>query len=232
MKLAFLAFCIGIVGVVAANDGNVEWSYDGARGPAKWGDLSNNYRTCSVGKQQSPINLVSGRAEYVTGTQQSALSFNWKKLGATPIVNNGHTVQLDIQSDSATDNYVTFNNENVYSDTEMHLVHKSASNKLLVVGVLFRVSNNRDNNWLAPIIQHLPKGSGEKKTVSSLDLSALLKDVNNFNEYWTYLGSLTVPPCTENVRWLVYGKDLPFSVTQYIELRNVLKFNSRFTHSR
>ncbi|RKP24821.1 carbonic anhydrase, Cah [Syncephalis pseudoplumigaleata] len=239
---------MGIVGTVVA-DGGVEWSYDGARGPARWGGLSNAYRKCSTGRQQSPINLVSGNAEYVAQARPSSPAFVWGQLGRTPIVYDGHTVQLNVQAGDSSSNYVTFGGSrytlqnihfhvpsehriaSVYSDAEVHLVHKSADNKLLVIGVVFRVST-ADNGWLAPIIANMPGGSGAKKEVPSLDLPALLRATGNFGEYWTYMGSLTTPPCTENVRWFIAGKAQSFSVAQYHALRTVLKFNSRFTQPR
>ncbi|KAI9593943.1 alpha carbonic anhydrase [Syncephalis fuscata] len=248
MKLSIVALYVIFTGAVMGSDG-AEWSYEGSRGPAKWGELSADYSKCGNGKHQSPINLVTPDAERLTRSQRAPPSFTWKRLEKISIVNNGHTIQMDLDAQASVDNYLTYNNvkyalQNIhfhapsehrisgaYYEAEAHFVHKAANGQLLVVGTFLQVSTH-NNNLVAPIIQNIPKNKGDKKTVPSLDLPGILKTTDNLDTYWTYSGSLTTPPCSENVFWFVSAKEISISISQYHDLRSALGFSSRYTQPR
>ena len=98
--LAGLALCPLCKPAFAAE--GTHWSYEGAGGPAKWGDLDAANKACAVGLQQSPIDI-----EGTIKSQLPVLKLNWGKSADT-IVNNGHTIQLNFaraaRSRSATSN--------------------------------------------------------------------------------------------------------------------------------
>src|SRR5438309_2070915 len=89
---AGLAFCplCAPRGVAA----DAHWSYEGADGPAKWGDLDPSNRACSAGAQQSPIDIGD-----TIRAQLNPLKIIWDKRADT-IVNNGHTIQVNIGDSS------------------------------------------------------------------------------------------------------------------------------------
>ena len=92
---------------------------------------------------------------------------------------------------------------------EMHLVHSAADGSLLVIGVL--IEQGRTNSVLAPIFNHLPEASGETRPVANVRIDDLLPD--DLASY-RYKGSLTTPPFTEGVRWIVLAKAITLSKHQ------------------
>src|SRR5262249_9282581 len=127
-----------------ARAADVHWSYEGSDGPANWGDLGSANRACSVGLQQSPIDVRE-----VIRAQLAPLRFIWDKRAET-IVNNGHTIQLNMGETSVlgygSANYrlVQFHfhhpSEHLVAGKsfpmEVHFVHANAAGSLAVVGVL------------------------------------------------------------------------------------------------
>lgn len=196
----------------------VHWSYGGDSGPATWGTLSPVYATCKDGRHQSPVDIV--KTEVKASTEWSlAYSSTSLHIAHTEhmedIVDNGHTIQVTVDSGSTlsyggktfalkqfhfhTPSEHTINGQ--HQPMEMHLVHQSEDGNLAVVGVLFKEGKTPDANF-AKIIANLPATKGETKHLAAerieLDLH-LPAD----NSAYHYTGSLTTPPCSENVQWIV-----------------------------
>jgi carbonic anhydrase len=207
----------------------VAWSYEGATGPAHWGELSPAYRLASTGRSQSPIDIRP--AECVRADLPSLqLSY-----GAVPleILNNGHTIEVEYDGDGAltVDGHsytlVQFHfhapSEHTlkgeHSAMELHLVHADADGELAVIGVL--IAQGRASPALAELWAHMPSEPGPAESVPEVrvDPTRLLPgDLAS----WRYAGSLTVPPCTEGVRWFVLQDPIEASAEQIATFRRVI----------
>jgi len=119
------------------------------------------------------------------------------------------------------------------SDMVIHLVHKSADGKLAVVAVRLSEDVGNPNATLAALWAPLPqKANTEEKVTEMVNPGGLLPADRS---YWTYMGSLTAPPCTEGVRWFVFEQELGFSRDQLRAFAVLFKINSRplqDTHGR
>ena len=185
---------------------SVHWGYSGSEGPEHWGCLSDEYRTCSEGVGQSPVNI----AGYETGGG-SALQFSYPGK-AVAARNNGHTVYLDFEPGNILEvggeayelqgvHYHSPGEHQVDGEqfaAELHLVHQDSSGNLAVVGLLFRLG------VASPLVQDLldaaPVTDSNDALADGPAASAYIPGVRN---YFGYAGSLTTPPCSEGVRWIV-----------------------------
>lgn len=200
--------------------GPAHWSYEGHDGPEHWATLDPKYATCSGGHSQSPINI--------SDVQQSGLppiTFDYRKA-AVDDVNNGHTVQFQLANGSAITvagrryellqahfhepSEHTVNGKSY--PAEVHFVHRDANGALAVVGVL--IAEGTANRTLSTMWAYLPKAAGETQQggkSSGFDPAGLLPKQR---EYYTYSGSLTTPPCTEGVTWLLMQQPITASKAQ------------------
>ncbi len=201
--------------------GDVHWAYDGAQGPLAWADLKPEYATCGSGKQQSPINI--DESQTLRGPAE-AIAFDYGTSSAS-VVNNGHTIQIDV----AGDNGMTVRGTR-YQLLQLHfhhpaeerinhrgfamvahLVHKDYLGRLAVVAVLLEpgAANAVINNFWT----YMPLGAGDRVMMprGSVDLNGLLpKD----QRYYQFMGSLTTPPCTEDVLWMILKEPVTLSPAQ------------------
>lgn len=209
----------------------VHWSYTGHGNPAQWAQLNPDYETCANGMAQSPINITKA-----VQTDLPALEFQYQETVAS-IVNNGHTIQINL----ANGNFLKVGNQKLEllqfhfhtpseeqingkrSNMVAHFVHKSAEGQLGVVALL--IKSGARNKAFTSIFQHLPR-KGETISVENLklDLNAMLPSNKN---YYTFTGSLTTPPCTENVQWIVLKQAVSLSPNQIKAFKNKYVFNAR-----
>jgi len=199
------------------------WAYLGQVGPKHWSELNPKFNMCSEGHQQSPINVVATK-----DTELKALDLNYT-AGSKSIINNGHTVQVNINDgsvfkiDGADYKLKQFHfhvpsenniNGNAFP-LEAHFVHATDDGKLAVVAVMFE--EGEENPVLAKIWKRLPnlKVGEEAKCGLSVDEVKALMPENK--DYYKFKGSLTTPPCSEDVKWHVYKHPLKVSKAQVIE---------------
>ena len=215
---------LGIAGLIGAGvlwgDSTVEvpWGYQGDRGPAQWGSLDETFSACAAGAEQSPIDLVDG----ATG-DYPAVEFDYGPRIGT-VVNNGHTVQVNVDQgsgiilDGTRYELLQFHFHHGSEHTvggaqllmEMHLVHRSDGGALAVVGVL--LDEGAANETLAPIWERFPRqGNRAVALPEALEVAALLPAPQTA---WRYRGSLTTPPCTEGVSWIVMTEPVTLSAAQ------------------
>jgi carbonic anhydrase len=102
---------------------------------------------------------------------------------------------------------------------EGHLVHADAKGNLAVLGVLFK--EGTENKAIAQVWKHMPKGKGGKARVEGEMVTADGLLPRN-RDYYRYNGSLTTPPCTEGVRWLVFKHAAEVSKKQIAAFRHVM----------
>lgn len=201
------------------------WGYSGKSGPDNWAKLSPEYGACA-GKNQSPINLTG-----FIDAELKAIGFDYKQ-GAAEIVNNGHTVQINaLPGSSISVDGVRYDlkqahfhvpSENLINGRsfpmEAHLVHADKDGNLAVVAVM--VAEGNANKALEKAWAQMPKKEGDE-AILSFRFSPLDILPSNRN-YYRFNGSLTTPPCTEGVRWLVMKDPISASKAQIAEFANVM----------
>ncbi|MCP2264700.1 carbonic anhydrase [Promicromonospora thailandica] len=200
-----------------ADTAEVHWTYDGDTGQDAWGGLSDDFAACSSGNAQSPIDLPAHAAE----TTPEHLRVTAEPTEAES-VDTGHTVQLvpegagsaveweGLDHDLAQVHFHAPSEHTVDGEAlaaEFHLVHTTAAGDTLVVGVLAQEGPEQNAAW-----QPFVEGAEAPGTDGlALDVEAMLPADPTFE---TYLGSLTTPPCTEGVRWVVYTTPVELSADQ------------------
>lgn len=225
MKKLSLTGCLLLVAFAAQAAEGAHWSYSGEEGPENWAKLTPEYGACA-GKNQSPIDLT-GFIE----ADLKRLKVNYHANG-NEIVNNGHTVQVNFGAGS----WITLNDvrydlkqfhfhapsENLIEGKsfpmEGHLVHADKDGNLAVVAVMY--VEGKENRVLAKAWPQMPKNAGDKAALAApLNPRGLLPDNQ---DYYRFNGSLTTPPCTEGVRWLVMKAPVSASKEQIEEFAHVM----------
>lgn len=204
------------------------WGYDGAIGPSMWGDLNPEFAPCKAGTMQSPIDIPSKQA--VIDGSLEVLEFGYGTLPLR-IFNDGHLVRFEnstpaaMNAAGATWKLVSAElhapSEHAIDGKraalEMQLLHTDASGFVSIVAVLF--DEGKDNAALEPLFQAIPDDvTAEPVRVegASFDLGAVVPDDPT---YFTYMGSLTTPKCTEGVHWFVLQPKGQVSEAQVARLR-------------
>ncbi|MDE0220468.1 MAG: carbonic anhydrase family protein [Spirochaetaceae bacterium] len=199
-------------------DGPV-WSYEGDRGPACWWSLDEAFSACADGAEQSPIDLAKG----VAYGDYPAVEFDYVPRAAT-VVNTGRTIQVNVDRGSGITVGATrcellqfhFHHASEHtvggarSPMELHLVHAGDAGDLAVVAVLLR--HGAANETLAPIWANLPREAGSAAALPGEVRAADL--LPQTRAAWRYRGSLTTPPCTEGVSWIVMTEPVTLSAAQ------------------
>jgi carbonic anhydrase len=205
----------------------VHWGYAGEEGPQNWASLSPVYAVCGQGMNQSPIDIVKSetkgsatwRLDYKTTSLRIAHNEHMDE-----IIDNGHTIQITVDEGSTfTFGDKTYNLKQFHFHTpsehtldgkhapmEMHMVHQGADDSLDVVGVLFKEGNVANENF-KKIIANLPNSKGQSNHITDVNLE-LKVHLPNDNYAYHYIGSLTTPPCSEGVQWLILRD--PVSLTK------------------
>jgi carbonic anhydrase len=216
------------------------WEYEGEAGPSAWGGLSPDFAACAAGQHQSPIDLAA--ASPATPEQRTAFpSAEVEIRPSTPLadaVHNGHTIQIDLpKGDTLTLGAVPFElvqfhfhapSEHTVAGShfpmEIHFVHRSAEGKLAVVGVL--VAEGAANSAFERIETALPKSEGGTSQLEGVAMTVgdLLPGSHAMQRYD---GSLTTPPCSEQVSWLVMTTPIELSAAQIATVSSALPDNSR-----
>ncbi len=232
--------CASLVGSLSAAPekthtySKVEWTYKGANNnPAKWGDLSKEYSACKKGAYQSPIDI---KMEDVFQTNTArAIKFNYKG-DIYDIVHNEHTILVDFKEGSSiTLDKTQYDLVQLHFHTpsehqiagksfpmEAHLVHKSKSGQLLVIAVVFNYG--LEHPTIAEIQKVMPQKEGDTTNLAKLDMSALIKGLGS---YIRLDGSLTTPPCTEGVIWIIDPMPLEASKAQVAAFTKAFGHNNR-----
>lgn len=215
----------------AGHGGDVHWAYNGEGGPQAWGGLRPEFSLCGSGKRQSPIDIRDGIAVDLEPVQ-----FDYR-ASSFRVIDNGHTVQVNV----APGNTIMLNGrrwelvqfhfhrpseeriDGRQFDMVAHLVHKDPDGKLAVVAVLL------ERGSAQPIVQqvwnNLPLEKGEEQAASSaMDLAHLLPPDRR---YYTYMGSLTTPPCSEGVTWIVMRQPVQLSQQQIDIFSRLYPMNAR-----
>jgi carbonic anhydrase len=204
---------------VAQAQWKTPWSYAGADGPERWGDLDPGYAVCKSGKEQSPIDIRR--------TQKANLppiGFEYKS-GPLKVINNGYTA-MRVNYTPGNGNFLVvggkryelrqfhfhrpseeYVNGKPY-DMAVHFMHEDSEGK--IAGVTVFLEAGSANAAIERLWQHMPKSPGQEQVVAGVEVNPgdlLPSDT----AYYTYMGSLTAPPCTEGVTWFLLKAPLKIS---------------------
>lgn len=232
-KLLAVALSALIAAPLAVAEKHAHWSYQGHGGAAHWADLDEGFKTCKLGQAQSPINIETGKAEK---GGLAPIQFAYAAGGAE-VTNNGHTVQVNLPAaGSATIGGVEYKLLQFHFHTPSeekfdgkayplvaHLVHKNADGQLAVVAVLFK--QGKENATLKPLFANLPAEEGQTKALEGALNAADLLPADR--TYYSFMGSLTTPPCSEEVHWQVLKTPVEVSAAQLAAFRKLYKMNAR-----
>jgi carbonic anhydrase len=207
------------------------WSYEGEVGPQSWGQLKPEFIKCSTGTRQSPIDIRDG-----IRVDLDPVQFDYKP-SAFRVIDNGHTVQVNIAPGNSIEvmgrrfELVQFHfhrpsEERIDGkqfDMVAHLVHKDVDGRLAVVAVL--LERGAAHALVQSVWNNLPLEKGDEVSArSTLDLQQLLP---RDPRYYTYMGSLTTPPCSEGVLWMVMQQPVQISADQIGVFARLYPMNAR-----
>lgn len=224
-KVIFAALLLASLSSLAT-EYYLHWGYEGQGSPENWGKLSPDFSLCETGMNQSPINIQGALK-----THQGKLELTFQP-GKQEIVNNGHTIQVNVNEGNTLrlDNDIfTLQQFHFHAPSEneidgkqfpfeAHFVYKDKDGAMAVLALLFQ--EGRSNPQLAQAWQQMP-AELEQTTVldKPVDIRALLPEQRGF---YRFSGSLTTPPCSEGVRWIVLEQLASVSAEQLNQFRSVI----------
>jgi carbonic anhydrase len=222
---------LAVTVAAAAPRNGTHWTYEGESGPANWSKINSNWAMCAGGRRQSPIDIRDG-----IKVDLEQITFDYHPSSFNEI-DNGHTIQVTVGGG----NFITVGNQTYELEqfhfhrpseervngkgTEMviHLVHKNAEGKLAIVAVL--LERGKQHSLIQTVWNNLPLEKNELVAPSVvLDLKDALPEKR---EYYTYMGSLSEPPCTEGVLWLVMKQPMQASPAQMALFSRLYPLNAR-----
>ncbi len=215
----------------AIQHAHIHWDYEGPGAPENWSKLDPQNKACAIGERQSPIDIKDG-----IKVDLEPIKFNYQP-STFRIVDNGHTVQVQVGEGSISLTGKSYelvqfhfhrpSEEKINGqrfDMVVHLVHKADDGQLAVVAVLLERGN--ENPFIQTLWNYMPleKNAPVSPPSAMVDLNALLPASRN---YYTYMGSLTTPPCSEGVLWLVMKQPVQVSPEQINIFSRLYRNNAR-----
>ncbi len=236
---------------------SISWGYIGEGGPERWGELDADYRLCASGQRQSPIDLTAADFESASNSMNSTNLENAAGLESFAVLerleidyhpmplavtNTGRTVRFDcVPGSSLTlgDRRFALKQfhfhcpsehrfDGVAEAIELHFVHRAETGELAVLAVLLRAEAGcGDRAEVATLLDNLPPRTGDRigDPTRTIDPRALLPD--RLDRLYLYNGSLTTPPCSENVSWLICADPIAISTAQAERFSDAVAPNAR-----
>ena len=216
------------------HSGEVHWTYEGENGPPAWGALKPEFNLCATGKRQSPI-AIQGDAT-LQGPAEP-IEFNYTPSTGT-VINNGHTIQVDVHGD----NSITVRNSNYrllqfhfHTPSEemintkryamvAHLEHRNDAGQLAVVSVL--MEQGEPSSFIDKVWTYMPLDTNDRVRMPD-NLVNMNEILPTDQRYYQFMGSLSTPPCTEGVLWMVIKQPLRISPAQFKLFSQQFPFNAR-----
>ncbi len=213
------------ISMLYGGEGKVKWGYTGKIGPVYWGSLSPEFEMCSKGKNQSPIDLKgfieadlpelnfedNGHAIYIENNGHAI------KVGVSP----GTTVEIDGRKFTLLQFHFHSPSENLIEGRsfpmEAHFVYQDKDGNLAVVALLFEYGEK--NPLIEKLWKKMPEKVGKNKITFTCKPHNLLP---KNKDYYRFNGSLTTPPCTEGVRWIVLKEYATVSKEQVERFKKVM----------
>ena len=207
------------------------WSYEGDSGPANWSKINVDWAKCGNGSRQSPIDIRDGMK-----VELEQISFDYHPSSFN-VVDNGHTVQVGVSGG----NYITVQNRmfelqqfHFHRPSEeringkafemvVHLVHRDAEGRLAVLALL--LERGAPQATIQTVWNNLPLEKFETMQPSILLDPAEMLPARR--DYYTYMGSMTEPPCSEGVLWMVMKQPVQASPAQMALFSRLYPLNAR-----
>ncbi len=236
--LATFAFALVSVavapGVAQSGSPTANWSYLGKTGELNWGKLAPSYRVCAKGQEQSPIDI---RGAHLNKALQP-IEFHYI-AGPLTLTNDGHALVARVDPGS----YMVAGGvryelvefafhhpsetavRGKLTEMEVDLLHQSSDGRQAIVAVRLKEDIGNPNATLATLWAQLPATAGSSRKITEMvnPLGLLPVDPG----YWTYMGSLATPPCTEGVRWFVFEQPMGLSREQWKAFAALFPMNTR-----
>ncbi|WP_292010050.1 carbonic anhydrase family protein [Chryseobacterium sp.] len=231
MKKLFFTLSLFTLGLA---DAQHHWGYEGSESPEHWGETEGNEK-CNKSKAQSPINIPTSA---VIAKKATKMEFHYDTGDVKDIIDNGHTLQFDFNEG----NYVTHNNKKYFLlqfhaheesehtvdgiryPLELHFVHKALDGSVLVIGVMAKEGLENSYFEKLKVFKNLAKNGKE-------DTDIIFNPEKMFphnKAYYTYSGSLTTPPCSDNVTWILFKTPIEMTEDEIKDIANHLpKSNNR-----
>ena len=210
---------------------SVAWSYEGSGGPDNWGQLKPDYATCANGRRQSPIDIRDG-----IGLDLEPLLFFYRP-SSFRVLDNGKSLllltyggSLNLLGKSYTLTQIQFHRPSEMTVAgrtfamDAQLTHRSEDGRLVIVSVLLEPGG--ENPVIQMALNNLPleKGGEVAPPAQDINIERLLPESR---AYFTFMGSLTVPPCSEDVTWLVLKQPQQVSIAQLAIFERLYPPNAR-----
>lgn len=234
MRFPVSAFAFICLASLSSAQTAAKWNYYGKTGPLGWGKLDPAYKTCSNGREQSPLDIRGARLN----KELKPIEFHYL-AGTETLENNSHTIVVHVNPGSymvaggtrynlIQYEFRTPSEEAVrgkLTDMSVQFLHKSADGQVAILAVRLTENQDAPNALLATLFSQLPRKAGETTKISEMvNPGGLLPSERG---YWTYMGSLTTPPCTEGVRWFVFQQPVTLSRTQLHNYTSLFRVNTR-----
>jgi carbonic anhydrase len=224
MTFAWLIVAAVLAPAISRAQWKTRWSYEGAIGAEHWSELDPDYAACKAGKQQSPVDIRN--AERVA---LPALRFEYKSGPLKYLINNGYTIRVNYHDAPETGNFLMVGGKRYHLtqfhfhrpseeyingkqyDMVVHLMHESSDGTVAGVAVLLKTG--RANSTVQRIWEHMRSTEGREEEIAGVEVNPAGL-VPRKTGYYTYMGSLTAPPCTEGVVWFVLKTPVDISLEQ------------------
>ena len=237
------ALCLGpggATGAVAPQKEAPHWDYE-EHGPSTWSAASPDFVACGEGRSQSPIdiaNAVASKEPAIRARYKPASLRIVHNIHTADVVNTGHSIQLNFpEGESLTIGRDTYSlvqmhlhgpSEHTVNGRhfpmEAHLVHVSADKKIAVIAVF--VEQGRASKAMEPVVANLPRKRGVEAHLENVTVD-LERLVAHGRAAYRYNGSLTTPPCSESVTWIVIKDPVQMSAAQIKAFAAIVWNNNR-----
>ncbi len=203
----------------------IHWGYNKEIGPDRWANISSAFASCKTGYNQSPINIVAAK-----NTHLEKITFDYPTTQGT-LLNNGHTIQFSpmnkqfLYNEKESYQLIQFHfhspSENLIDGQsyplEAHFVHEDTNGQILVLAVLYQ--EGKENKTLKKLWDKLPNLATTSHEMNHFNIRNLIPE--HF-EYYRFSGSLTTPPCTEGITWIVTDQHPTLSKEQIAQFYQLM----------
>jgi carbonic anhydrase len=232
MKERGLAAPAALKPIEVAGHEEAHWDYEGENAPYRWGDMKPEFAACKSGQRQSPIDIRNP-----VMAQLDPIVFHYED-SPLKVLNNGHTIQVEFAPGSfilhggsryelIQMHFHTPSEERINGrpfDMVAHLVHKNAQGRLAVIAVL--LGEGKAHPAIETIWNTMPGTAGrtrERADIAFNPMAMLPAD----RGFYSFQGSLTTPPCSEGVQWLVLKTPVEMGREQIVHFGALYPMNAR-----